>query len=67
MHHSTIEVAEDFYQALSDSTAGPKSLYQIVMGDFNAKVGAKIQQERCIGTFGLGMRKERGQMLVDYA
>jgi len=40
--NSTIEEAANFYEALSDSTAGPKSLYQIAMGDFNAKVGAKI-------------------------
>jgi len=66
--NSSIEDAEDFHQSLSDSTEGQKNLYQIVLGDFNAKKAKKEStQEQCIGRFGLGTRNERGQMLIDYA
>ncbi|CAF3269531.1 unnamed protein product, partial [Rotaria sp. Silwood2] len=33
------------------------------MGDFNAKIGKKQQNETTIGTHGLGTRNERGSRL----
>ena len=41
--------------------------FTIVMGDFNAKVGAKQIGERSIGNFGMGSRNSRGDTLVGFA
>ena len=38
-----------------------------VIGDFNSKTGAKDQDERIRGKFGLGERNNRRQLLVDFA
>ena len=38
-----------------------------IIGDFNAKVGMKDQDERVVGKFGLGERDNRGQAVVDFA
>jgi len=46
--NSSTEEPEEFYQTLSDNTKEQKNLYQIVSGDFNAKVGKKEgSQEKC--------------------
>ena len=40
----------------------------IVMGDFNAKVGGQTHiSERATGLFGLGLRNEREDTLVEWA
>ena len=41
--------------------------YNIVMGDFNAKVGAGEIGETCTGSYGIGTRNRRGDMLVEFA
>ncbi|XP_013408096.1 craniofacial development protein 2-like isoform X1 [Lingula anatina] len=42
--------------------------YHIVMGDFNAKIGIKSdEQERATGKFGSGERNERGDLLIEWA
>uniref|UniRef100_A0A914WU64 Endonuclease/exonuclease/phosphatase domain-containing protein n=1 Tax=Plectus sambesii TaxID=2011161 RepID=A0A914WU64_9BILA len=41
-------------------------MYQIVLGDFNAKVGMQQPYERSIGKFSYGNRNERGHMLIDF-
>ncbi|KAJ0169495.1 hypothetical protein K1T71_015082 [Dendrolimus kikuchii] len=40
--------------------------YNVVMGDFNAKVGVQECDEPKIGPYGLGRRNHRGQMLVNF-
>ena len=38
------------------------------MGDFNAKIGKRKQNESCImGPYGIGERNERGDRLVEFA
>lgn len=44
-----------------------KARFVVVMGDFNAKIGRKTTTDLAnIGPFGLGIRNERGQMLLNY-
>jgi len=39
----------------------------VVMGDFNSKVGKRSGiWEGVVGEFGLGERKKRGDMLIDF-
>ena len=56
------QVYEDIDNSLSNSTAH----YNIVMGDFNAKVGPGQYMERCTGQYGLGERNQQGDMLVEF-
>lgn len=61
------DVAEEMYEdislALHNTT---KTHYNVVMGDFNAKVGVQNGSESKIGPHGFGSRNHRGQMLVNF-
>jgi len=41
--------------------------YKIVMGDFNAKVEAKLSSDTKVGNFGFGKRNERGEKLLEFS
>ncbi|KAA5655622.1 hypothetical protein F3G64_34785, partial [Pseudomonas aeruginosa] len=43
-----------------------KAHFNVVMGDFNAKVGVQTCDESVLGSFGYGCRNHRGQMLVNF-
>ena len=60
------EAVEDFYDSI-DSVIGECKGHEIniVMGDFNAKVGQECV-EQVVGSYGLGTRNERGDRLVDW-
>ena len=36
------------------------------MGDFNGKVGKRVDEEDAVGKFGNGERNERGEKLVEF-
>ena len=57
------QVYEDIVKILSNSRAH----YNIVMRDFNAKVGPRQCMEKCTGQYGLGERNQQGDMLVKFA
>ncbi|XP_064076267.1 craniofacial development protein 2-like [Vanessa tameamea] len=64
--HSDDEVEEmfdDISRALHSTT---KTHYNVVMGDFNAKVGVQNCSESVVGPHGFGSRNHRGQMLVNF-
>ena len=42
-----------------------KTHYNVIMGDFNASVGKG--DEDCVGTFGYGVRNDRGDDLINFA
>ena len=42
-----------------------KTHYNVIMGDFNAKVGKG--DEDCVGSFGYGVRNDRGDDLINFA
>jgi len=62
---STQEELDEFYDDLQTEMQHKKAHYNIVMGDFNAKVGTG--DENCVGRFGYGTRNERGDDLVNFA
>ena len=51
----------------STTSANSKAHYNIVMGDFDAKVGHGEIRETCTGSYGIGTRNRRGDMLVEFA
>lgn len=57
------EMFEDISKALHSTT---KAHYNVLMGDFNAKVGVQNSSESVVGSYGFGSRNHRGQMLVNF-
>ena len=58
---------ERFYEDLQDLLKlTPKKDVLFIIGDWNAKVGSQ-ETPGVTGKFGLGMRKEAGQRLVEFA
>ncbi|MEE4247402.1 MAG: reverse transcriptase domain-containing protein [Kangiellaceae bacterium] len=65
--HDSEEI-EELYDEIEKEMRKNKSHYKIIMGDFNAKVGAHHQSDGTrVGNFGLGVRNERGTRLVQFA
>ncbi|XP_041982923.1 craniofacial development protein 2-like, partial [Aricia agestis] len=54
---------EDISKVLNTT---PKTHFNVVMGDFNSKVGVRASGESCLGQHGVGIRNRRGQMLVNF-
>lgn len=63
------DAMEEFYQHLDEAVNDTsKNDWQIVMGDFNAKIGVPQKQENDVmGPFGLGERNDRGRMLIEFS
>jgi hypothetical protein len=64
--HSDDEVKEifnDISKALHSTT---KTHDNVVMGDFNAKMGVHNCSESVVGCHGFGARNHRGRMLVNF-
>ncbi|KAK3777294.1 hypothetical protein RRG08_064832 [Elysia crispata] len=61
------EEAEKFYEDLENAIE-KKCANTVIMGDFNAKIGVKDEDEEneWIGPFGIGTRNERGEKLIDF-
>ncbi|XP_039282913.1 craniofacial development protein 2-like [Nilaparvata lugens] len=73
VHAPTSDSAEEevdlFYDMLdnllSSKTTGEKV---IIFGDFNARIGkSKLGENRTNGIYGVGVRNERGEKLLDFA
>ena len=64
--HSDEDV-DAVYEDLDKLINNSKAHINIIMGDFNAKVGSTIQRRPCIGPFGLGTRNSRGDSLINFA
>ena len=60
------EETEKIYEEI-DIIINSKAYYNIVMGDFNAKVGPGEIGETCTGSYGIGTRNRKGDMLVVFA
>ena len=57
---------EPFYEDLQDLLElTPKKDVLFIIGDWNAKVGSQ-ETPRVTGKFGLGMRNEAGQRLIEF-
>jgi len=56
-------IHDEFYETLQETMNNiPKGDVVLVMGDFNAKIGA-VEGDQFIGRYGLGSRNESGYML----
>ena len=66
-NHNTEETeVERFYEDLQDlSELTPKKDVLFILGDWNAKVGSQ-ETPGVTGKFGLGMRNEAGQRLIEF-
>ena len=63
---SNAEEAERFYENLQDLLElTPKKDVPFIIGDWNAKVGSQETPE-VTGKFGLGVRNEAGQRLIEF-
>ena len=61
------EDINSFYNDVVE-TLGKPNLYAIVIGDFNAQLKNRTNpMETATGTFGLELRKERGDILLEWA
>ena len=63
------EKVEQLYDGIERAMADSYSKYQIITGDFNAKIGSKTKEEdlKSMGAFGIGERNERGDCLIEFA
>ena len=59
---SSQEELEEFYDDLQTEMRHKKTHYNVIMGDFNAKVGKG--DEDCVGSFGYGVRNDRDDDLI---
>ena len=64
--HTDDEV-EQVYEDIDNILSNIRAHYNIVMGDFNAKVGPRQHIEKYSGQYGLGERNQQGDMLVEFA
>ena len=64
--HEDQEV-ESVYEDIENLNTNSKAHYNVIMGDFNAKVGLGDPAKSCIGPFGLGSRNTRGDSLINFA
>ncbi|XP_037781428.1 craniofacial development protein 2-like [Penaeus monodon] len=62
---SSQDALDEFYDDLRNALQRKKAHFNIIKGDFNAKVGNG--DEDCVGPFGYGTRNERGDDLVNFA
>ena len=64
--HSDEEV-EKFYEDIEAIMNRESAHFNVIMGDFNAKIGKKTAGETALGNHGVDSRNERGQILVNFA
>lgn len=61
------EQVELFYEDVSSARGSKRAHFAVIIGDFNAKLGQKTATDPAnVGNFGLEVRNQRGQLLLDY-
>ena len=64
--HEDQEV-ESVYEDIDSLITNGKAHYNVIMGDFNAKVGLGYPAKSCIGPYGLGSWNTRRDSLINFA
>ena len=66
---SSEDEIESHYEVIEKAYTDSKSRYKILLGDFNAKIGIKEKEEtyQSIGPYGIGIRNDRGERLIEFA
>ena len=66
---SSEDEIESHYEVIQKAYTDSKSRYKILLGDFNAKIGIKDKEEtyQSIGPYGIGIRNDRGERLIEFA
>ncbi|KAL0881425.1 hypothetical protein ABMA27_001289 [Loxostege sticticalis] len=60
------EEVEVMYEDISRAIHKSKTYFNVVMGDFNAKLGRQRDGELRVGEFGYGQRNSKGQRLAEF-
>ena len=63
----TNEEVDTVYEEIYNLVNNNKAYCNIVMGDFNAKIGQDNAPELGTGPYGLGIRNARGDSLINFA
>ena len=60
---------DQFYETVEAALTDTKARYKVLIGDFNAKIGVKTNNEPCqsLGLYGIGVRNDRGDKLIEFA
>lgn len=58
---------EKFYEQLEATIVKEREYYNIVMGDWNSKLGHGVEIEGIMGPYGIGVRNENGERLIEFA
>lgn len=58
---------EKFYKLLNETMDEEKEYYNIVMGDWNSKVGQEAAIEGIKGPYGIGEMNENGERMIEFA
>lgn len=64
--NSEDEEVYNLYEEITQALTTHKTHYNLIIGDFNAKIGKRERDETSIGNYGYGERNDRGDVLVDY-
>lgn len=66
--NSSEEETERFYADLEDTLTEYRSDANLIIGDFNSKIGKKEDNsENAVGPYGVGVRSNKGRRLVQFA
>lgn len=58
---------EKFYELVDKTIKENREYYNIVMGDWNSKIGKGEEIKGTMGPNGLGKRNQRGKKLIEFA
>ena len=61
------EEVDEFYEEVSKMKQKNRHHLNIIMGDFNARIGEKRKGEVSVGNYGYDTRNDRGNRLVEFA
>ena len=58
---------EEFYRILDETIQKEKEHHNIIMGDWNAKIGKGVGMDGVYGPYGIGENNENGERLIEFA